>query len=62
MTGSTAPVGDKPRDQPIILSEAERRQRRSRSVAIALVLGGLAALFYLITIAKIGVNILNRPL
>jgi hypothetical protein len=41
--------------------EAQRR-RRSRSLAIALALGALALLFYVVTIAKMGPQVLNRPL
>ena len=44
------------------LSAAQQRRRRSRSVALALVLGGVVALFYLVTVAKLGSNILDRPL
>jgi cell division septal protein FtsQ len=40
----------------------ELKRRRSRSVAIAIALGALALLFYVVTIAKMGPQILNRPL
>jgi hypothetical protein len=43
------------------LSEQQRRSRRSRSIAIALVLGVLVVLFYFITLVK-GPAILNRPM
>jgi hypothetical protein len=46
----------------VMLTEEQRRRRRARSIAIALVLAGLAILFYLVTIVKIGPQILNRPL
>ena len=36
--------------------------RRARSVAIAVALGVLVALFYVLTIAKLGPQILNRAL
>ena len=36
------------------LTEAETRARTLRNRAIALVLGGLVALFYLVTLAKLG--------
>ena len=64
MTRLTAPAGDSPPPQgePFVLSPAHKRRRRARSLAIALVLGALAVLFYLVTIAKLGTNILNRPL
>lgn len=47
---------------PVVLAADQRRQRRGRSIAIAVVLGGLALLFYLVTIVKFGPGVLNRPL
>jgi hypothetical protein len=44
------------------MSDEERRRRRGRSVALALVLAGLCLLFYVITIVKLGPDVLNRPL
>ncbi len=38
------------------LTEAELRQRRARSIALAIALGALVALFYVVTIAKLGAN------
>jgi hypothetical protein len=38
------------------------RQRRLRSIAIALTLLGLTALFYAATIVRLGGNALNRPM
>lgn len=46
----------------IVLTDDEMRKRRSRSVALALVLGGLVILLFVVTIAKIGGNIVNRPM
>lgn len=45
----------------IVLTEAQKRARRSRSIAIAVTLGALVVLFYVITLVK-GPGILNRPL
>jgi hypothetical protein len=45
----------------IVLTEAQRRARRSRSLAIALALAGLVLLFYVITLVK-GPGILVHPL
>lgn len=45
----------------VVLTEAQKRARRSRSIAIALTLGALVVLFYVITLVK-GPGILNRPL
>ena len=38
------------------LTAAEKRRRRQRSVALAIALGLLVALFYAVTIAKLGAN------
>lgn len=38
------------------------RNRRRRSVAIALALGAFALLFYAVTIVKLGPAVLDRPL
>ena len=45
-----------------VLSPEDIRRRRSRSIAIALVLGAFVLLFYFVTIAKLGPQILSRPL
>ncbi|MGY2052344.1 hypothetical protein [Methylobacterium sp. JK268] len=44
------------------LTPEEARRRRKRSVAIALTLAALVAIFYVLTIAKLGPQVLNRPL
>lgn len=46
----------------IVLTDEQKRRRRSRSIAIALALGALVALFYLVTIVKLGPGVLRRPL
>ena len=43
-------------------NEEQRRRQRARSVAIALVLGAMALLFYMVTIVKLGPGVLDRPL
>jgi len=45
----------------IVLTEEQRRTRRARSIAIALALGALVILFYVVTLVK-GPAVLNRPL
>lgn len=45
----------------IVLTEAQKRARRSRSIAIALALGALVILFYIMTLVK-GPGVLVRPL
>jgi hypothetical protein len=51
-----------PRDEEgIVLTPEQKRARRQRSVAIAILLGVLAVLFYAVTLVK-GPGVLNRPL
>jgi hypothetical protein len=47
---------------PPTSSPEEQQRRRRRSVAIALALGALVVLFYVVTIAKLGPQIIQRPL
>lgn len=42
------------------LNEDQVRQRRSRSIAIAVILLGMVALFYGVTLVRLGGNIANR--
>ena len=51
----------KRKDDGIVLTEAQKRARRSRSIAIALALGALVILFYVITLVK-GPIVLVRPI
>ena len=44
------------------LTPEDLKRRRSRSIAIAVVLGALVVLFYVVTMAKLGPQILNRPM
>jgi hypothetical protein len=53
-------VADK-NDNGVVLTEAQKRARRSRSIAIAVTLGALVILFYVITLVK-GPGVLQRPL
>jgi hypothetical protein len=46
----------------IVLTEEQQRRRRARNIAIALALGALVVLFYLVTIVKLGPGVLHRPL
>ncbi len=48
-------------DEGIVLTEEQKRRRRARSIAIAVSLGVLAILFYIVTLVK-GPAVLNRPL
>lgn len=49
------------KDEGVVLTEAQKRARRSRSIAIGLALFGLVVLFYVMTLVK-GPAVLIRPL
>jgi hypothetical protein len=49
-------------DAPRQLSPAQLKSRRARNVAIGLAVGFFCLLFYVVTIAKLGVAVLDRPL
>lgn len=46
----------------IVLTKEQQRRRRARSIAIALSLGALVVLFYVLTIIKVGPHVLTRPM
>ena len=49
-------------DDGIVLTEEQKRRRRARNIAIALVLGALVVLFYALTIIKVGqTGLLRAP-
>lgn len=54
---------DEPRKENdgIVLTEAQKRARRSRSIAIAVALAALVTLFYIMTLVK-GPGVLVRPI
>ena len=56
-----AGMADKPERDGIILTEAQKKSRRQRSIAIALALGVLVVLFFAVTMVK-GPAVLVRPM
>lgn len=54
-------LSTKPEEDGIVLTEAQKRARRQRSVALAVLLGILVVIFYVVTLVK-GPGVLNRPL
>ena len=56
----TDPRNDE-KDDGIVLTEAQKRARRSRSIAIAVARGALVILFYIMTLVK-GPGVLMRPI
>jgi hypothetical protein len=49
------------KDEGVVLTDAQKRARRSRSIAIALSLAALVILFYVMTLVK-GPIVLVRPM
>ena len=56
-----AGMADKPERDGIVLTEAQKKSRRHRSIAIALALGVLVVLFFAVTMVK-GPAVLVRPM
>jgi hypothetical protein len=54
-------MDEKSKPTGIVLTEEQKRSRRARSIALALALGALVLLFYIVTLVK-GPAALNRPL
>ncbi len=54
-------MAEKDRPDGIILTEAQKKSRRQRSIAIALALGVLVVLFFAVTMVK-GPAVLVRPM
>ncbi len=49
-------------DDGVKLTEQQKKARRARNIALALVLAAFVVVVYVGTWAKLGANILNRPL
>lgn len=54
-------MNEQDKDEGIVLTEAQKRARRSRSIAIAVSLVALVILFYVMTLVK-GPIVLVRPI
>ena len=59
--GVSIAMNEPAKDDGIVLTEAQKRARRSRSIAIALSLVALVVLFYVMTLVK-GPVVLIRPM
>jgi site-specific recombinase len=44
------------------LTDQQLRARRSRSIAIALALGAFVVVIFVVTLVKLGSNVLTRPM
>jgi hypothetical protein len=54
-------VNDQRDEEGIVLTPEQQRARRQRSIALAVLLGVLVILFYVVTLVK-GPGVLHRPL
>jgi hypothetical protein len=54
-------MADKREPDGIVLTKAQKKSRRERSIAIALALGVLVVLFFAVTMVK-GPGVLVRPM
>ena len=54
-------MDDNQEPKGIVLTEAQKKSRRERSIAIALALGVLGVLFFAVTMVK-GPGVLVRPM
>ena len=52
----------KTEDEGIVLTPEQKKSRSQRNIAIGLAVGFFVLLFYVVTIAKLGPNVLARPL
>jgi hypothetical protein len=58
----SAAMNDPRPEDGVRLTEQQLRARRSRSIAIALALGAFVVVIFLVTIVKLGGNVLTRPM
>ena len=49
-------------DERVEMNDNQKKSRRARNIALALALAGFVVLLYVGTWAKLGANILERPL
>jgi hypothetical protein len=61
-TGGLPMTDPRPTEPGIQLTPEQMKRRRARSIAIGVALLALVVLFYVVTIAKLGPGVLNRPL
>jgi len=63
MTAASVSMSDSQKpEQGIRLTEQQLRARRNRSVAIALALAAFVVVIFVVTLVKLGGNVLTRPM
>lgn len=61
MNGET-PGNENRTPDRVTLTREQLRARRRRNIALAVSIAAFAVFFYVITVVKLGVGVLNRPL
>jgi hypothetical protein len=56
------PMDDPPPQPGVKLTDEQLRARRARSIAIALALGAFVIVIFLVTIVRLGGNVLTKPM
>ncbi len=55
-------LSERDRNDGIVLTPEQERSRRNRNIAIGLAIALFAVLIFVVTLAKLGANMLNRPI
>jgi hypothetical protein len=55
-------MSEPPPQSGVKLTEQQLRARRARSIAIALALGAFVIVIFLVTLVRLGGNVLTRPM
>lgn len=55
-------MNEQAKEPGVTLTPEQLKSRRQRNIAIGLAVGFFVLLFYVVTIAKLGPGVLNRPL
>lgn len=59
---SVTPSGTHDKMQYVELTPQQRRNRNIRNIALGVALAAFVGIIYAVTVAKLGVNILKRPI
>ncbi len=62
MTSMNGAMNEQKPQTGVRLTEQKQRARRARSIAIALALGAFVVVVFLVTMVRLGSNVLTRPM
>ncbi len=55
-------MSDREPEPGVRLTEQQLRARRARSIAIALALGAFVVIIFIVTLVRLGSNVVTRPM